>query len=47
MLEAELIWVRAILGDLHSGRFKWDPGKILREVRVARRKESARKEKLA
>ena len=45
MLKAELSWVREVLHDLHSDRFKWDLRKILKEVRAARRKESARKEK--
>jgi DNA-binding PadR family transcriptional regulator len=45
MLKAELGWVREVLRDLHSGRFKWDLKKILRAVRAARRTERARKEK--
>ena len=45
VLKAELSWVREVLHDLHSDRFKWDLRKILKEVRAARRKESARKEK--
>lgn len=43
MLRAEARWVRELLGELRSGRFKWDLKKILKEVRAGRRKAASRK----
>jgi DNA-binding PadR family transcriptional regulator len=45
MLKAEARWVQQLLNELRSGRFTWDPQKILRQVRAARRKAATRKER--
>jgi DNA-binding PadR family transcriptional regulator len=43
MLKAEARWVHGLLAELHSGEFKWDLKKILREVRAARGTQTSRK----
>jgi DNA-binding PadR family transcriptional regulator len=45
MHKAELEWLRGLTGELSSGRFAWDLKRILREVRAARRRTAARKER--
>jgi DNA-binding PadR family transcriptional regulator len=45
MLKAEARWVRELLADVDSGRLMWNLERILREVRAARRKRGARKER--
>jgi DNA-binding PadR family transcriptional regulator len=44
MQKAELAWTRARIVELRSGRFKWDLGRILKDVRGARRRAAARED---
>lgn len=36
MRKAELEWIRAVVADLRSGRFKWDLKKIIKAIRAAK-----------
>jgi DNA-binding PadR family transcriptional regulator len=45
MRRAELRWVRELLGELRSGRLRWDMQKIFRDARAARKAAASTREK--
>jgi len=46
MRRAELKWVRAVIGEIRSGRIAWDLQKIFAQLRAARKAASLHKETL-